>query len=256
MIPVIFHLGPMPLFSFGLMMVCAFLCAWRRLSIELDALGIDPSMAESMISWAAVGGIVGARLGYILSFPNDLWNDPFSTVFSNAGFVFHWGFAGGALAVYFLLRRNKLSFLPLADASAVALAIGYGVGRIGCQLSGDGDYGKLSSLPWAMGYPYGVIPTPPGALVHPAPVYETLGAFLIAILLSQPALRARLSRAGQVFGLYLLLSAAARFLVEFVRVEPIIWRGLSQAQINYLMLAPFGLLLLLLPRKKPNHVPE
>ncbi len=106
------------------------------------------------------------------------------------------------------------------------LAIGYAIGRIGCQLSGDGDYGKAWDGPWAMAYPDGTKPidTP----VHPTPVYETIAMSWVAIILW--TLRDRL-RPGLLFALYLILAGAERFLIEFLRRNDDVFIGLTQAQL-------------------------
>jgi phosphatidylglycerol:prolipoprotein diacylglycerol transferase len=128
----------------------------------------------------------------------------------------------------------------LLDVASVPLALGYAIGRIGCQLSGDGDYGKDSDLPWAMGYPNGVVPTDPGQTVHPTPVYETLTMGLIALGLWQ--LRDRL-RPGQLFGLYLVLAGTERFLVEFLRLNSPVLIGLTLAQLISVAMIVAGALL-------------
>lgn len=230
MIPVIAQLGPFPLNSFGLMMVCAFLAGWRRLYLSLQQAGEDPALAERMVFWAAAGGILGARINYLLSFPAEVQADPWGTIFGGAGFVFWGGFLGGALGAGYIVKRAGRPFLTFADLTSPTLALGYAIGRLGCQLSGDGDYGTVSSLPWAMGYPLGVVPTPPGVLVHPAPVYETFAALALAFLLLALQRRAWFQLPGRLFGLYLLIAGASRLLVEFVRIEPIVAWGLTQAQ--------------------------
>lgn len=250
MIPTLFSIGPFPIHSFGLMVVLACLAAWRALYMALEHAGRRPELAERMVTHAAISGILCARLGFLFTFQNELFAHPLATIFSSAGFVFHWGFVGGVIALWILLRKEKEDFLTMADLSGPALAIGYGVGRIGCQLSGDGDYGRPTTLPWAMEYPLGVVPTPPGIAVHPTPVYETMGAMVIAALLLSPWVVRTLTRPGQRFGLYLLLTALARFLVEFVRVEPIIWAPFTQAQLMSFALAPIALGLLLFPRRQ------
>jgi len=244
MIPVLFHIWRVPIHSFGLMLVLAFLSSWRLLSIELEEAGKDPALAEKMITWAAVGGLLGARIGYLISFPSDLIAHPLATIFGGAGFVFHWGLLGGALAVWVLLKRSGENFLRMGDLTGASLALGYAIGRIGCQLSGDGDYGKPSDLPWAMEYPLGVVPTPPGVTVHPAPVYETLMALMIAIALRSPAVRRRFSGTGQLFGLYFVLIGLERFLVEFVRIEPVVLPPLTQAQVMSVILMTAGAVLI------------
>lgn len=244
MIPTLLHIGPFPIHSFGLLVVLACVAAWRALFISLRDSGRDPALAEKMVTWAALGGILGARLGFLISFPNEVMARPLETIFSSAGFVFHWGFVGGILAVWYLLRREGESFLLLSDLVGPALSIGYGVGRIGCQLSGDGDYGMPTDLPWAMGYPLGVVPTPPGVLVHPTPVYESIGAMLIAFILLSPTVKRRLKIPGQQFGLYLLLTASARFLVEYLRIEPVVLPPFTQAQVVSIILATVGLVMI------------
>ncbi len=242
-IPLPFGWGSLPLHSFGLSMVLAFLAAWKSLSLCLEADGEDPAIAERMVTWAAIGGIVGARLCYILSFPQGIFNDPLRTIFGGAGFVFYGGFIGGAFAVWWLLHRAKKDFFHYADLTAPSLAIGYAVGRIGCQISGDGDYGIASDLPWAMSYAHGVLPTPPGVLVHPTPVYETFMALAIAALVMHKPFRRRFSGKGQIFGIYLLLSAIARFSVEFIRIEPQVASMFTQAQVIAMGIATVGLFL-------------
>src|ERR1700685_2381459 len=132
---------------------------------------------------------------------------------------------------------------------ATALALGYGIGRIGCQVSGDGDYGIRSKLPWAMGYPHGTLPTPPGVTVQPTPIYETVAMCLVAYLLWR--LRDRM-RPGGVFAVYLVRSGLERFLVEFIRRNKEVLLGLTAPQVESLVLLAIGLawLGLLAPRRR------
>ncbi len=249
MIPTILQIGPFPVHSFGLMMVLCFLGAWRLLAMRLEAAGKPIEIAEKLITWGALGGLLGARFGYLISFPSDLFSRPLATIFGSAGFVFQWGLIGGIFACWMVVRREKESFLTMADLVAPALSLGYAIGRIGCQFSGDGDYGGPSNLPWAMSYSTGVVPTPVGVLVHPAPVYETLVALAITAVLMRPALRARLPRAGQLFGMYLILSSLSRYFIEMVRIEPIVLPPFTQAQVVSLCLGVLGLIFLFQKRK-------
>jgi len=127
--------------------------------------------------------------------------------------------------------------LQVADAAGICLAIGYAVGRIGCQLAGDGDYGIPTDLPWAMAYPDGVVPT--FEKVHPTPVYETLSHLGIFGLLW--ATRLRLQTPGLSFCLYLVLAGTARFLVEFIRINQKVLWGLSDAQLLSVVMIVVGL---------------
>jgi phosphatidylglycerol---prolipoprotein diacylglyceryl transferase len=128
--------------------------------------------------------------------------------------------------------------LRMFDRAATALALGYAIGRIGCQVSGDGDYGIPSKLPWAMSYPHGTVPTPPGVRVQPTPIYETLAMCLLAYALWR--LRDRV-RPGVVFALYLVGSGVERFLVEFIRRNSEVFAGLTAPQLESIGLLVVGL---------------
>ena len=124
-------------------------------------------------------------------------------------------------------RVAKVGTLGMLDLAAPAAAVGYGVGRLGCLLSGDGDYGSPTSLPWGVSFPNGLVPTM--QRVHPTPVYELIAALIIVAYLWH---RGRVDRPlGQITGEYLIWTGLARFLVEFVRINPRIYFGMSNAQV-------------------------
>jgi phosphatidylglycerol:prolipoprotein diacylglycerol transferase len=117
----------------------------------------------------------------------------------------------------------------MLDLAAPAAAVGYGVGRLGCLTSGDGDYGIPTSLPWGMSFPNGLVPTT--QRVHPTPIYELIAALLIAWLIWRRGKPEAARPAGEITGDYLILSGIARFLVEFIRINPRIYWGMSNAQV-------------------------
>ncbi|MCA1677451.1 MAG: prolipoprotein diacylglyceryl transferase [Actinobacteria bacterium] len=158
---------------------------------------------------------------------------------SGEGFTWYGGVLGGTAAVLLVARRRGLTPAVTAASLVPALALGYAIGRIGCQLAGDGTYGIPSDLPWAMSYPDGIVPTT--QRVHPTPVYETLAGVLIFAVLWQ--LRTRLC-AWRLVGVYLVLSGAERFAVEFVRRNDEVLAGLTQPQLWALAGALAGLALL------------
>jgi phosphatidylglycerol:prolipoprotein diacylglycerol transferase len=162
---------------------------------------------------------------------------PFGFIFTGAGFVFYGGLLGGFATVTFFIWSRRLSWLRVADSIAPGLAIGQAIGRIGCLLAGDGDWGTPTTVPWAMRYPNAIIGwddwlkhngLPPDTLVHPAPIYETFGYGIVFLILW--SMRRSPQPDGLVIWWYLLLSATVRFLVEFVRVNPSLAFGLSEAQ--------------------------
>lgn len=229
------------------MMVCLFIAAWRRLSLSLENAGESIEVAEPMVVTGAIAGIVGSRINYLITNLDDFLSDPLHAVFSGAGFVFYGGFICAALAIYLFLRKEGKSFVKYADITAPALAIGYAVGRIGCHLSGDGDYGGPTDSFLGFSYFLGVVSTHRGVLVHPTPIYESIVAFATAFLLVKLQEKKSFSKPGQLFGLYLILAAISRFLVEFIRIEPITKFGFTEAQCASFFIFFAGLVLLLRP---------
>jgi phosphatidylglycerol---prolipoprotein diacylglyceryl transferase len=228
-------LGPLTLKTFGIMFALAFLGAGAVCGRRYKELGKPADWAYEMIFAALVGGIIGARVYYLAQNWSDVSDDFLGNLFSGAGLVWYGGALGGALAVFIWAWRRKFLTLALLDLAAAPLALGYAIGRIGCQLSGDGDYGKASDLPWAMSYPDGTVPT--DDRVHPTPIYESISMALIAWVLWN--LRDRFAP-GLLFALYLVLSGLERFLVEFLRRNDEVWLGLTVPQIESLVLILIG----------------
>jgi prolipoprotein diacylglyceryl transferase len=228
MIPYL-HLGPLSLPTFGLMVATALLCAayildadFKRRKLQADAFLI--------IGVAGLAGIVGARLYHVLESPAEFFADPWPYIFSRVGFAWFGGFLGGFAALAFLARKAEIPLLEFLDACSPAAAAGYAIGRIGCLLSGDGDYGIPTKLPWGMSFPNGIVPTT--ERVHPTPLYEFFIWLAIAAFLwhmGAKALRGPKAK-GEIFANYLILTGAARFLIEFIRINPRSFFGLSNAQ--------------------------
>lgn len=214
---------------------------------------------SEMTMWAAVGGIVGAKLFDVFDNWRSFVTDPIGSLFSGGGLAFYGGLILGAALVIRYIVRKRIPLLPAIDACAPALVAGYGVGRIGCQLSGDGDWGKVNLAPkpdwlgwlpdwaWAYRYPHTVLgdsmerpydridigdiaavrmPDFPGRYsfvleqpVWPTPFYETVLMLVVFGILW--ALRKRIKTPGLLFCLYIALIAAERFFIEFIRVNPL-----------------------------------
>jgi len=246
MYPVLFHLGPFKVYSFGLMVVLAFLSAAWVTAKELRRKSIEPSNIDGYPLIALVGGILGARIYYLVAHYRDVLQNPLHELVSGAGLTWYGGVIGGALAALGWARHKGQRLWAMCDAFAPGLALAYAVGRIGCHLSGDGDYGKVTTLPWGYSYAKGIVPTPPGVLVHPTPLYEMTAMLVVFLILWR--LRTRFTGNGQLFGIYLLLAGSERFLVEFVRRNNPIALGLTVAQWTSLLAITFGLILFLLQR--------
>jgi phosphatidylglycerol---prolipoprotein diacylglyceryl transferase len=224
--------------TFGVMFALGFLACGLLVARRLRELGKPVDWAYEIVFAALLGGVIGARGYFVIENYDAVRHDLLGSIFSGSGLVWYGGAIGGAIGVIAWMRWRGVLELRMFDMCVIALALGYAIGRIGCQVSGDGDYGIRSTLPWAMGYPHGTVPTPPGVRVQPTPIYETLAMGMVAYLLWR--LRDRV-RPGVVVALYLVLSGLERFLVEFVRRNNEVLAGLTTPQLESLGLLAIGL---------------
>jgi phosphatidylglycerol:prolipoprotein diacylglycerol transferase len=221
--------------TFGLCFGLAFAVSGAIVARRLKELGKPVDWAYEMVFAALIGGLVGARLYWILGHLDDVRGDVVGGIFGGSGLVWYGGALGGAAGVLLWAYRKGMFNLLLLDICSPALAMGYAVGRIGCQISGDGDYGQPTDLPWGMAYPHGVVPTT--EVVHPTPIYETVSMGLVAWALW----RAREAfRPGVLFAFYLVLAGTERLLVEFVRRNEPVALGLTEAQLLSLVMMVAG----------------
>lgn len=226
--PLVFRIGSFEVTGFGIMMMFAFLVAGWIIGLELRRYRLNENYAGDMVVAAVIGGIVGAKLWYVV-----LTQDP-GALLSRGGLVWYGGFLGGVAAVLLNGWRLGVPARWTMQVTGPALAASYAVGRIGCLLVGD-DYGGPSSLPWAMKFPQGMPPSTVANLqhfgvrvpegldpatvlaVHPTQVYETLMMTLAFAFLW--SIRRRMGGTGWLFGAYLVLAGTERFLVEILRAK-------------------------------------
>nr|MDQ6916150.1 prolipoprotein diacylglyceryl transferase [Actinomycetota bacterium] len=194
------HVLGVSLKTFGITFALAFVAIGVVIARRLRELGKPAEWAYEITLAALLGGLVGARLYFVVQNYDDVKHDLLGNLFSGSGLVWYGGLLGGAIAVAAWAWWRGMLGVGLLDLCATPLAVGYAIGRVGCQGSGDGDYGKPWDGPWAMAYPHGTVPTT--HTVHPTPIYETVAMGLIAIVLWR--LRDRL-RPGLLFALYLVL---------------------------------------------------
>jgi phosphatidylglycerol:prolipoprotein diacylglycerol transferase len=255
MIPFL-HLGPLSIPTFGLMVATGLLAASYVLQADFDRRrdrflkqgylkeSKEPSHHDEgflIIGIAGICGLVGARLYHVLESPRELMADP-ALLVSRFGFAWFGGFLGGFVALLFLAKHYGIPTLEFMDLCSPAACVGYAIGRIGCLLSGDGDYGVPTKLPWGMSFPNGVVATT--ERVHPTPIYEFLIWMLIAVLLWRMGKKALSGEApGKIFCAYLILTGVARFLIEFIRINPRSFFGMSNAQTASLVSAILGIIL-------------
>jgi len=278
------NIGSLHIGTFGLLLWAAAVCAIYVLHRNFLRNGVDAD-ALTIVALVTLTGIIGAKVWHELQSPQELaasWHEiiypgrrhPLDILFN----FLHWfqaGFAwfGGLLAGVAMLMtqghvnqpnglRGHRAAVRMLDLAAPAAAIGYGIGRIGCLTSGDGDYGKNTTLPWGVHMMFGpdqyhralVLPNPPTALVQPTPVYELLFAIALGWWLWKRA--SRPFPLGFLTGEYLLLSGVGRFLVEFVRINPRLYWGMSNAQVAALGSVIFGAIMMLLCRNNDAVLPS
>lgn len=261
------HIG-----TFGLLLWFAAVCATVVLHRNFIRNGVDAD-ALNTVALSVVAGILGAKAWHELQYPHQLalaWREILLPGWHHLGDVvlgfLHWfqaGFAwyGGLLAGVGMLlwqgkqarpnglRGNK-AMLRMLDLAAPAAALGYGVGRLGCLTSGDGDYGKVTTLPWGVHMARNALvpPTPPEALVQPTPLYEFLFSLALTWWLWKRGEQQR--PLGWLTGEYLALSGLARFLVEFVRINPHVYGPFTNAQMAALLSVAAGGCLMWWSQKK------
>ncbi len=232
------------------MLALAFLVANYLLSKEIERKKIYPDVSSTVTFLAIVLGIAGSKLFHLIENFDRFLRNPIGETFNAGGLTFYGGLIVATIGNLIYLRSQKIEPLRFLDAAAPALMIGYGIGRIGCLLAGDGCYGEPCDLPWAMTFPNGYVSTlaaenpelamrfrqlfpgvevPNDIPVHPTPLYELFYSAIFFVLLWK--LRTVPKQAGWIFFVYLILQAAGRFSVEFIRLNPPILFGLSEAQV-------------------------
>jgi len=227
-------LGEFTITSFGVMMALAFLSGYAVLRSELGRLDADRELAADMLMGALIGGIVGAKLYYVILYWDRTVLDPLGMLFARGGLVWYGGLIGGILGVSWAVRRRKASIPMAADAVAPGLALAYAVGRIGCFLVGD-DYGRPTDSWVGIAFPRGVPPTTAANLrrfgaevdpsisdgemltVHPTQLYEIGLSLIIFFMLWR--LRRHPHAAGWLFAVWLAAAGVERFIIEFFRAK-------------------------------------
>jgi len=227
--PFAYQFGPIAFTGFGLAMLLAFLIAYLVGTHEAQRRGIDPTKVGDLTFAAMVGGLLGAKIYYVI-----LTQD-IHTLFSRGGFVFWGGLIGGMIGVAFTGWRMKLDLWQVADLAGLAVPAAYSIGRTGCWAVGD-DYGRPWSSRFAVSFPEGAppstaanmqqlfhVPVPPGTSpdavlsVYPTQLLEVALGFAIFALLWK--MRKNVHAPGWLFGAYMALAGLERFLVEFLRAK-------------------------------------
>jgi len=270
MYPEIFKIGPFTVHGYGLMLGIAFIVSSYILTKEFARKKLDQNLATEVTLIAIVCGIAGSKLFHLFENWDAFIQHPVDMIFNAGGLTFYGGLLLTIFVLFIYLKKKKIPFLVIGDLAAPALALAYGIGRIGCHLAGDGDYGIPTSLPWGTDYSKGTVPpsamflntpiaknfpngiVPDNTPLHPTPIYEFIVAVIIFSILWK--LRKNEWIDGKLFMIYLILSGVARFLVEFIRLNPSLLFGLSEAQLISLLLIALGGYKLYYFKKNPQLI--
>lgn len=257
MYPVLFQIGGFTVTSFGVMMALAFLAAGWVASRELARVGEDPEQAWDMVGYAAVFGILGSKIYYMILNWHETMADPMRALLSRAGLVWYGGLILAAAVIAWRVKKVGMPLGKMADASGLALALGYSVGRMGCFLVGD-DYGRPTDLPWGVAFPQGAPPSTAANLrgfgvdipasvpdntvyaVHPTQLYEVGMSLIIFFILKR--VQPRLATPGMLFFVWVALAGVERFIVEIFRAKDDRFFGvISVAQLISIALTVAGI---------------
>lgn len=233
MYPILFEIGPVRIYSFGIIALSAFILCYFLAHRQFQKNNIEISVLNTLFAIISVSGFLGARALFLLENSGSVANLA-QLIRLNSGLTWYGGFLLAGAMTFAYLKWQRLEITHIAGILVPLVLLGYAIGRIGCQLAGDGDYGPATTVPWAMAYPDGIVPT--NILVHPTPVYDTLIAGVFFILLWHK--RQRLAD-GQITWLAFIALGVTRFITEFFRNTPrIFWGYLSMAQmISFLLIA-------------------
>jgi phosphatidylglycerol---prolipoprotein diacylglyceryl transferase len=223
MYPVLFQVFGFPISSFGVMLALAFLAGTWLTALRMREVGLDPDGATTMLIYAMIGGIGGSKLYYAVDMALRGELPLLQGLFSRSGITFYGGLLGAIGAVWIGTRIHRIPTSRFFNCVCLAGALGQALGRIGCFLVGD-DYGRVTDLPWGIAFPQGAPPTLEP--VHPTQLYES--AWLIAVT---GWLWMRREKSPLLWGEYLVLTGIGRFAIEFLRTNPRVALGLSEAQL-------------------------
>ena len=234
------RIGGLTLASYGILMSVALFAGYHLFAAELRRKEIVRPSPLLVVAILAVGALLFSRLYFFICSP----------LSRGTGYTFYGAALGDICVLALLARHFNVPLAHLLDALASPLAAGYAIGRLGCFVAGDGDYGIPTDLPWGMSFPRGLIPTLQS--VHPTPLYEFAASAALCLWLwrlGNPA-RSAQRRAGYVFAMYLICSGAARFSVEFIKLNPRDSFGLANAQFVALISIAAATIFLIFPPKQ------
>lgn len=223
--------GPIHIYFFGVMIAVGIIAGSIFAIKQAEKRGINEDTMLNLIMVIVVSGVIGARLFYILFYnPSYYFSNPSEIIkIDEGGLSIHGGIFAAILAGYIFSRKSKISFLKLADITVMALPLAQGIGRVGCDVFGKP---MANIMPWAINYN--------GQALHPAQVYEFVLDYILFVILWKRSYKKRFE--GELFIIYLIAFPIIRGIVEFFRINPVVWGPFSISHILSLVLIVIALI--------------
>lgn len=269
--PFLFSIGPLTVGSYGVLLAVAFISAFLLINHQFKKNSLDVDLAWDLHFFAIFGGIIGSRLLYIFENFSDFLLNPWGMIFSSSGFSVLGGYTLAILLCVVKVVSAKLPLFKIADVYVPGMALGYAIGRLGCIAAGDGCYGLPTKVPWAMSFPNGIVSTlsaknpslaqtyvrlfpneavPVDIQVHPTPLYESISSAILLFILLKCHWKIG---TGSRFAFFLIWFSLSRFLVEFIRLNPIVFFNMSSGQLFSVAFFISGIVLMLRAKKQTRQ---
>ena len=253
-IPAIFGIGPLTVYTYGVMLAAAYLLGLQLAIVRARKAGLDSQKMLDLGVALVIAALVGAKLLLLLVNFNYFRSNPGEIlVLARSGGVFYGGLIGATLVAFWYIKRHRLPLWTTCDMFAPGIALGHVIGRLGCLMAGC-CYGLPTSVPWAVtftdAFAAANVGTPLNQPLHPTQLYEAGAELLILVFLLTTERKGR-TFPGRTFWSYMFLYAVSRFIIEFYRGdERGLVMGLSTSQFISLILAPLSLIMLAVLRKR------
>jgi phosphatidylglycerol:prolipoprotein diacylglycerol transferase len=235
----LFSFGPIHIYFFGLMIAIAVIIGGGFAIKQGEKRGINEDIMFNLILIVVISGVLGARLFYILFYdPLFYFSNPGEIIRINeGGLSIHGGIVSAVVAGYLYSIKSKISFLELADIAVVGIALAQGIGRVGCDVFGKP---MTNIMLWGINYN--------GQILHPAQVYEFILDYVLFIVLWRRSHKKKFQ--GELFVIYLIAFAIIRGIVEFFRINPVIWGPFSISHLLSFALVIIGLTMYIVLSKR------
>lgn len=246
MFPILIKIGPLTLYTYGLMIAIGILVAVMITRLEARRKSMNPDKIADLAFYLVIAGVIGARLFYVATNPTIFMDDPLEILrIWNGGLVFYGAFLTALITCLIYLKKNRMAIWKTTDIFAPAVAIAHVFGRLGCFFAGC-CYGKICELPWAVTFIHpSTLARPIGIGLHPTQLYDAANNLVIFSFLW--ALRRRMKFDGQLFWIYILLYGITRSIIENFRGDfrgARLWEAFSISQIIGCSMASLAVLML------------